>query len=93
DAQGKLDGVSVNSAPDRSVQELTAPNPQSGYPGVPHNQIGVTTVGAVRASGGDVTPAPTRANANHAILKGLTPQQASALFLPTTRNPNRPHKR
>ena len=89
DASGKVQGVSVNSAPGLSVQELTAPNPQTGYPGVPHNQVGVTTVGAVRGAGGDVVPAPTRANPHHAILSGLTPEQASKLFRPTRKNPNR----
>ncbi len=90
DAGGKLQGVSVNSAPGRTVQELTAPNPQTGYPGVPHNQVGVTTVGAVRAAGGDVEPTPTRTNPYHATLSGLTPERASSLFRPTQRNPNRP---
>jgi hypothetical protein len=89
-AGGKLQGVSVNSAPGLSLRELTAPNPQTGYPGIPHNQVGVTTVGAVRAAGGEVTPSPTRANPNHATLSGLTPEQASNLFRPTVKNPSRP---
>ena len=92
DAEGKLEGVSVNRALGLSVQELTAPNPQTGYPGIPHNQVGVTTVGAVRAAGGEVVPAPTRANPYHAILSGLTPEQASKLFQPTVKNPNRRKK-
>jgi hypothetical protein len=87
-AGGKIEGVSVNAAPDVSVQELTAPNPHTGYPGIPHNQIGVTTVGAIRASGGDVVPSPTRTNPYHATLSGLTPEQASQLFRPTMKNPN-----
>ncbi len=87
-AGGKLEGVSVNCAPGLSVQELTASNPQTGYPGVPHNQVGVTTVGAVRAAGGEVVPAPTRPNLYHATLSGLTPEQASSLFRPTIKNPN-----
>src|SRR5262245_17638528 len=37
DAGGTLDGVSVNSAPGLSLEELTASNSQSGYPGIPHN--------------------------------------------------------
>jgi hypothetical protein len=89
DVDGKIQGVSVNSAPGLSVQELTAPNPQTGYPGIPHNQLGITTVGAVRAAGGDVAPTPTRTNPHHATLSGLTPEQASRLFLPTVKNPNR----
>jgi hypothetical protein len=88
---GNLEGVSVNSAPGRVVQELTAPDPRTGYPGIPHQQVGVTTVGAVRAAGGDVVPSPTRTNPHHATLGGLTPEQASQLFRPTVKNPNR-HK-
>ena len=88
DAGGKIEGVSVNAAPDVSVHELTAPNPHTGYPGIPHNQVGVTTVGAIRAAGGDVVPAPTRTNPYHATLSGLTPEQASQLFRPTVKNPN-----
>jgi hypothetical protein len=89
DAAGKLQGVSVNSAPGLSVTELTAPNRQTGYVGIPHTQVGVTTVGAIRASGGEVTPSPTRKNPHHATLDGLTPDQASNLFRPTIQNPSR----
>ncbi len=88
-ADGTLQGVSVNAAPGLSVQELTAANPQTGYPGILNNQVGVTTVGAVRAKGGDVVPSPTRTNKNHATLSGLTSQDASDLFRPTAPNPNR----
>jgi hypothetical protein len=92
DAGGKIAGVSVNAAPNVSVQELTAPNPHTGYPGIPHHQVGVTTVGAIRAAGGDVVPSPTRTNPYHATLSELTPEQASQLFRPTITNPNRrPH--
>jgi hypothetical protein len=88
DSGGKVHGVSVNAAPGLSVQELTAPDPQSGYPGIPHNQVGVTTVGKIRALGGDVIPSPRRKNPNHVTLSGLTPEQASSLFRPTVKNPN-----
>jgi hypothetical protein len=88
-ADGKLQGVSVNCAPGLSVEELTAPNSQTGYPGIPNNQVGVSTVGAVRAGGGVVVPSPTRTNPHHATLSGLTPQQASDLFRPTLSNPSR----
>src|SRR4051794_15788427 len=44
-ADGKLREVSVNSAAALSLEELTAPNPGTRYPGIPHNQVGVTTVG------------------------------------------------
>lgn len=89
DAGGKLQGVSVNSAAGLSVQQLTAGNPRTQYPGIPHNQVGVSTVGAVRAAGGDVVPSPTRTNPHHATLSGVTPEQASNLFRPTMNNPNR----
>ena len=92
DEGGHIAGVSINAAPGVSVQELTAPNPHTGYPGLPHKQVGVTTVGAIRAAGGDVVPSPTRTNPYHATLSGLTPEQASQLFRPTIPNPNRrPH--
>jgi hypothetical protein len=84
-----LDGVSVNSAPGLTIRDLTAPDPQTGYPGILNNQVGVTTVGAVRACGGNVVQSPTRANPNHATLSGLTPEQASELFRPTVANPSR----
>ena len=93
DASSKLQGVSVNSAPGLSLDELTAPNRAAGYPGIPHNQVGVTTVGEVRKAGGDVVPSPTRGNPHHATLSGLTPEQASELFQPTRKNPSRRTRR
>ena len=88
-AGGKVQGVSVNAAPGLSVKELVAPNAATGYPGIPHNHVGVTTVGKVRALGGKVSPSPTKKNPNHATMSGLTPEQASTLFRPTVKNPNR----
>ncbi|WP_305729406.1 RHS repeat-associated core domain-containing protein, partial [Burkholderia ubonensis] len=79
-ANGKLDGVSVNSATGRSLDELTD--------GIPHGKVGVTTVGNVRAAGGDVVASPTRNNPNHATLSGITAERAEALMTPTVRNPN-----
>jgi hypothetical protein len=81
DAAGKLNGVSVNSAAGRSVQELTAT--------IPNGQVGVTTVGSVRAAGGKVIPRPTPGNPYHCELCGITPQQAEGLFTPTIPNPSR----
>jgi hypothetical protein len=89
DADRKVQGVSVNSAAGLSADDLTAPNKQTGYPGIPHNQIGVTTAGKVRARGGEVMASPTKRNPNHATLSGLTPEEASRLFRPTVDNPNR----
>ena len=77
---GKLDGVSVNSAEGKSLQELTE--------GIPHNKVGVTTVGDVRKVGGDVVASPTRNNPNHATMSGITAKQAEELMTPTVKNPN-----
>lgn len=88
-SDGRLDGVSVNMGAEKSIEELTAPNPANGYPGIPNNQVGVTTVGAIRSAGGDVRPAPRKRNPYHATLSGLMPKQASDLFRPTIPNPNR----
>jgi len=64
-----------------SVKDLARP--------LPHNQIGVTTVGAVRNAGGDVIKTSGK-SPNHATITGLTPQTASKLLTPTTKNPNKP---
>jgi hypothetical protein len=90
DAGGRVHGISVNSAAGLSLEDLTSPNLQTGYPGIPHRQVGVTTVGAIRAAGGDVVPSPTRTNPHHSTFGGLTPEQAGDLFRPTVRNPGRP---
>jgi hypothetical protein len=71
DATGKVQGVSVNAVPGLTVKELTASNAQAGYPGIPHNQVGVTTVGRIRALGGVVDPSPRKKNPHHATLSGL----------------------
>ena len=81
DAAGKLDGVSVNSASGKSLQELTQ--------GIPHDKVGVTTVGDVRRAGGNVVSSPTRNNPNHATMSGLTAKQAENLMTPTVSNPSR----
>jgi hypothetical protein len=80
DSQGKLSGVSVNSAPGKSVQELSQ--------GIPNNKVGVTTVGDVRNAGGNVVPSPSASNPNHCTLCGITPQKAEKLFTPTIKNPS-----
>ena len=81
DSTGKLQGVSVNSAPGRSIGDLTA--------NIPHNQVGVSTVGEIRQVGGQVVPSPTARNPYHATLSDLTPEDAERLFSPPIRNPNR----
>ena len=74
--------------PGKTVEELSE--------GVPNGQVGVTTVGAIRNpdnGGGNVIPRPTRSNPNHAVVEGLTADQASALFKPTIPNPSRQRRR
>ena len=78
DASGKLQGVSVESAPGLTVRELT----QS----IPHKQVGVTTVDQIRALGGDVVRSPGT-SPYHCTMCGITPAQAEGLFTPTIRNP------
>jgi RHS repeat-associated protein len=80
DSAGRLQGVSVNSANGKSLQELTV--------GIPNRQVGVTTVGDIRALGGDVIASPGR-NIFHCTLCGITPAQAEELFTPTVLNPIR----
>jgi hypothetical protein len=71
-------GVSVHCAPGTTVAELAV--------GIPNGQIGVTTVGKVRAAGGDVVRTSGR-SPHHATLTGLTPEQISGLLTPTVPNP------
>jgi len=71
-------GVSVESNSGASVRDLAA--------GIPHGQIGVSTVGEVRKAGGDVLRTAGR-SPNHATLTGLSPEQASKLLTPTIPNP------
>ncbi len=78
---GTLTGVSVNSAPGASLDELTVT--------IPNNQVGVTTVGDIRLAGGNVKPWPLSDNPFHALLSGLLPSIAEKLFTPTIQNPNR----
>ena len=81
DASGKLNGVSVQSAPGQSLEALTE--------NIPHNQVGVTTAGDIRNVGGDVLPSPGNGNPYHSTVSGITPNQAEDVFNPTRRNPNR----
>jgi hypothetical protein len=77
-------GVSVESAAGATVEQLAA--------AVPHGQVGVTTVGQVRAAGGDVVRTSGR-SPNQATLTGLTPEQASRLLTPTVPIPARSNDR
>jgi hypothetical protein len=73
-----IKGVSVECAEEMSVKDLTA--------GLPHSQVGVTTVGAVRAAGGDVVRTTGR-SPHHATLVGLSPEETSRLLTPAIPNP------
>ena len=74
-----LEGVSVQSGVGARVDEL------GSY--LPNNRVGVTTVGDIRAAGGNVVPSPTPQNPYHATLGGITPEVAERLMTPTVRNP------
>ena len=54
-----------------------------------NGQVGVSTVGDVRAAGGNVVRSPNARNPNHATLSGVSPKEAERLFTPTIPNPNR----
>jgi RHS repeat-associated protein len=70
-------GVSVECGT-CSVKELAKP--------LPHNQVGITTVGDVRNAGGDVIKT-SGSSPNHATLTGLTAEQMNQLLTPTVPNP------
>lgn len=71
-------GISVQSAAGATIAELAV--------GIPHGQVGVTTVGRVREAGGDVIRTSGR-SPHHATLTGLTPERISGLLTPTVPNP------
>jgi len=75
---GTIEGVSVNSAKAKTVNELAKT--------IPNAQIGVTTVGRIRDAGGNVTPKPTANNPYHCEMYGITPKKAEELFTPTQPN-------
>ena len=71
-------GVSVECTAGLSVAELAT--------AIPHGQIGVTTVGAVRQMGGDVMRTTGR-SPYHATITALTPKQISELLTPIIPHP------
>lgn len=79
DPMGKLSGVSVNVG-EGTLQELAST--------LRYKQVGVSTVGEVRAAGGVLIPKPTAFNPFHHELSGLTADKLEQLFTPTVRNPN-----
>ena len=72
-------GVSVECREGLTAVELAA--------AIPHRQVGVTSVKAIRSLGGDVVRTSGR-SANHATLVGLDPSELSLLLTPTP-NPAR----
>lgn len=73
-------GVSIECASGVALADLAAR--------IPPGQLGVTTVGAVRAAGGDVVRTSGR-SPYHATLTGLTPEAASRLLTPPVAKPAR----
>ncbi len=72
-----LIGASVQSEAGLSVEELARI--------IPNGKVGVTTVAAIRAAGGDVIR--TTGTGHHATVTGLTPDQLSQLLTPAIPNP------
>lgn len=71
-----------------SVECATAFTAEDLARNVPHGQIGITTVGDIRAAGGDVVRTSGR-SPSHATVVGLSPEAASLLLTPTVPNPHR----
>jgi RHS repeat-associated protein len=82
DANGRLQGVSVQYFPGATIQQL------SQRQWVPQNQIGVSNNHAIQDAGGRLILSPTKTNPFHATLGGITPEVAAALFGPPIPNPN-----
>jgi hypothetical protein len=80
DAKGNLSGVSVGSG--TSTEAAAA--------GYKNGQLGVSTVGDVRAAGGTVTRMPSIDNPGHCLNSGCSAQTLSDLFTPTIPNIWRP---
>ncbi len=73
-------GFSAESANGATLCQLCANMPSR------YNQVGVTTVGEVRAAGGDVVSTAGR-SPTHATVTGLTSEAANRLLTPTRPNP------
>jgi hypothetical protein len=71
-SDGHLDGISVNSTATGTEASLSK--------GIRNGKVGTTTVGEVRAKGGDVVPSPTRNNPNHATMSIPNSKAASELM-------------
>ena len=73
-------GISVECGVGVSVEDLAS--------GLPHRQVGITTVGSVRAAGGDVVRTSGR-SPYHATLVGLSPEEVSRLLAPSIPSPTK----
>lgn len=71
-------GFSVVSALNVDLAELTET--------IPHQQIGITSVEAIRRDGGDVVRTSGR-SIHHATVTGIAPDVASRLLTPTQAHP------
>lgn len=78
-SNGTLEGISTQSRPGASVEELARP--------FRNGQVGVTTAGDIRGAGGHVVLDGRLGNPNHATVGGITAEQAERLFAPTIPNP------
>jgi hypothetical protein len=72
-------GISVECGEGLPVEKLSAL--------IPHGQVGITTVRAIREVGGDVIRTSGR-SPYHATLTGLIPDEISLLLNPTIPNPS-----
>lgn len=75
DAAGKLSGVSTG------IGDSVA----AASKNIPHDKVGVTTVGNIRAAGNKVV----NDRGNHANVSRITAEQAADLFKNVVKNPNK----
>jgi len=78
-SDGTLNGVSTQCKPGATVEELAR--------SINYNQIGVTTVGEIRAAGGRITLDGNARNPSHATVDGINGSNLERLFTPTITNP------
>jgi hypothetical protein len=81
DAQGNLQGVSVQTFPNTSVQQVS----QRQY--LPYNQIGVNILNPVNAAGAAVIPFSYAEQSLSRYNGGISPQTSESLFTPANPNP------
>ena len=74
-ATGKLEGISTGIG--KTVEAASS--------NIPHGKVGVTTVGDIRAAGGEIV----NDRGNHATVSGVSAEKAAELFKDVVRNPNK----